>query len=143
MAKPGETGIKRIISATGYSLKGFAACWRSEAAFRQEVAGSVVLVPLAFYLGDTGIEIALMVLTCMLVMIVELLNSSVEAAIDRIGVEPQVELLADHVGLALLGARTGEQEAGLGGDAAALHRGIADAFAIARTEQRALGTHPR
>jgi diacylglycerol kinase (ATP) len=87
MAKPGETGIKRIISATGYSLKGFAACWRNEAAFRQELAGGLVLVPLAFYLGDNGIEIALMIFTCMLVLIVELLNSSVEAAIDRIGPE--------------------------------------------------------
>lgn len=87
MAKPGETGIKRIISATGYSLKGLASCWHNEAAFRQEVAGSIVLVPLAFYLGDSSIEVALMVLTCMLVLIVELLNSSVEAAIDRIGPE--------------------------------------------------------
>jgi diacylglycerol kinase (ATP) len=87
MAKPGETGIKRIISATGYSIKGLKSCWKAEAAFRQEVAASIVLVPLAFYLGDTGIEIALMILTCMLVLIVELLNSSVEAAIDRIGPE--------------------------------------------------------
>ncbi len=87
MAKPGETGIKRIISATGYSIKGLASCWRSEAAFRQEVALTVVLVPLAFYLGDTGVEIALMILTCMLVLIVELLNSSVEAVVDRIGPE--------------------------------------------------------
>jgi diacylglycerol kinase (ATP) len=87
MAKPGETGIKRIISAAGYSIKGLSSCWRSEAAFRQEVLGSVVLVPLAFYLGDNGMEVALMILTCMLVLIVELLNSSVEAAIDRIGPE--------------------------------------------------------
>lgn len=87
MAKPGETGIKRIISATGYSIKGLKSCWKAEAAFRQEVMGAVVLLPLAFYLGENGIEIALLVLTCMLVLIVELLNSSVEAAIDRIGPE--------------------------------------------------------
>jgi diacylglycerol kinase (ATP) len=87
MAKPGETGIKRIISAAGYSIKGLSSCWRSEAAFRQEVMGCVILVPLAFYLGDNGLEVALMILTCMLVLIVELLNSSVEATIDRIGPE--------------------------------------------------------
>lgn len=87
MAKPGETGIKRIISATGYSIKGLSSCWRNEAAFRQEVLGTLVLVPLAFHLGDNGLEIALMIFTCMLVLIVEVLNSSVEAVVDRIGHE--------------------------------------------------------
>lgn len=87
MAQPGEAGIRRIISATRYSLRGVAACWRNEAAFRQEVMLAVVLLPLAFYLGDTGVEIALMVLTTLLVMIVELLNSSIEAVVDRIGPE--------------------------------------------------------
>lgn len=87
MAKPGETGITRIISATRYSMKGLASCWRNEAAFRQEVLAALVLVPLAFYLGDNGIEVALMVFSCMLVLIVELLNSSVEAVVDRIGAE--------------------------------------------------------
>jgi diacylglycerol kinase (ATP) len=87
MAKPGETGIKRIISACGYSIKGLSSCWRNEAAFRQEVMAMVVLVPLAFYLGDSGLEIALMLFTCMLVLIVEVLNSSVEAVVDRIGHE--------------------------------------------------------
>ncbi len=87
MTKPGETGIKRIISATRYSIKGLSSCWRSEAAFRQEVMGSVVLVPLAFYLGDNGMEVALMILTCMLVLIVELLNSGIEAVVDRVSFE--------------------------------------------------------
>ncbi len=87
MAKPGETGIKRIISAAGYSIKGLVSCWRNEVAFRQECMGMVVLVPLAFYLGETGVEIALMLFTCMLVLIVEVLNSSVEAVVDRIGHE--------------------------------------------------------
>ena len=87
MAKPGATGIARIISATEYSLKGLKACWKAEAAFRQEAMACVILVPLAFYLGDTSVEIALMILTCMLVLIVELLNSSIEAVVDRIGPE--------------------------------------------------------
>ena len=87
MAKPGETGIKRIISATGYSLKGLKSCWKQEAAFRQEILAAIVLLPLAFYLGDNGIEVALMAFSCMLVLIVELLNSSIEAAVDRIGPE--------------------------------------------------------
>ncbi|MES2605593.1 MAG: diacylglycerol kinase [Pseudomonadota bacterium] len=87
MAKPGETGIKRIISAAGYSWQGLKACWRMEAAFRQEVALSVVLIPLGLYLGQGGTEKALLVATCFLVMIVEVLNSAVEAAVDRIGPE--------------------------------------------------------
>jgi diacylglycerol kinase (ATP) len=87
MAKPGETGLRRIVSACGYSLQGLRACWRSEAAFRQEVLAAVVLVPLAFVLGDTGVEIALLLGTCLLVLIVEVLNSSIEAVVDRIGHE--------------------------------------------------------
>ena len=87
MAKAGTTGLRRIINATRYSLKGLKSCWKAEAAFRNEVAVAVVLVPLAFYLGDNGVEIALMIFSCMLVLIVELLNSSIEAAVDRIGPE--------------------------------------------------------
>jgi diacylglycerol kinase (ATP) len=87
MAKPGEIGIRRIISASGYSLRGLIACWRNESAFRQEVVLAVVLIPLALYLGDGGLEKAVLVATCMLVLIVELLNSSIEAVVDRIGHE--------------------------------------------------------
>ena len=87
MAKPGETGIKRIVSACGYSFQGFISCWHNEAAFRQEVSAGVILIPLAFYLGNTGVEIALLVGTCMLVLIVEILNSGLEAVVDRIGHE--------------------------------------------------------
>lgn len=87
MAKPGETGLKRILSAAGYSIKGLRACWRNEAAFRQEVLASVVLVPLGLWLGDGGLEKAMLVAVLLLVLIVEVLNSGVEAVVDRIGQE--------------------------------------------------------
>ena len=87
MAKPGETGIKRIVSAFYNSLRGFRDSWKFEAAFRQELMLCVVLVPLGFYLGENGVEKALLIGICFLVLIVEILNSSIEAAIDRIGHE--------------------------------------------------------
>lgn len=85
--KPGKTGIIRIIDAFGYAVKGLQSCWRHEAAFRQEVLGLIVLVPAAFYIGDSGLEIALLLATCALVLIVEILNSGIEAVVDRIGHE--------------------------------------------------------
>ena len=87
MAKPGETGIKRVISAFYNSLRGFRDCWNNEAAFRQEVAGCIILVPLGLWLGDGGVEKSLLVGVCLIVLIVEILNSGIEAAIDRIGHE--------------------------------------------------------
>ncbi|HHX81867.1 MAG TPA: diacylglycerol kinase [Pseudomonadaceae bacterium] len=87
MAKPGETGLKRILSAAGYSAKGLCSCWQNEAAFRQEVLACIVLVPLALWLGENGVERALLIGVCVLVLIVEVLNSSVEAVVDRIGPE--------------------------------------------------------
>ncbi|MES2625477.1 MAG: diacylglycerol kinase [Pseudomonadota bacterium] len=101
MAKPGEIGIKRIISASGYSLKGLVSCWQMEAAFRQEVAGAVVLIPLALYLGDGGVEKAVLIACCMLVLVVELLNSGIEAVVDRIGHEyHELSGLAKDIGSA-------------------------------------------
>ncbi|MCX2803208.1 diacylglycerol kinase [Microbulbifer thermotolerans] len=85
--KPGKTGITRLIDATCYSWQGLLAAWRNEAAFRQEVTLAVFLIPLALWLGDSGVERAMMIGATLLVMIVELLNSAVEAAIDRIGPE--------------------------------------------------------
>lgn len=87
MAYSGNTGIKRIFLAFLYSWQGFRACFRKEEAFRQEVYLSIVLLPLAFYLGDNGIQIAMMVGSILLVMIVEILNSAIEAVVDRIGME--------------------------------------------------------
>ncbi|WP_456379721.1 diacylglycerol kinase [Thiolapillus sp.] len=85
--KPGNTGITRLIKAFGYSMRGFAACFKHEAAFRQEVAASLLIVPLGLWLGQTGVERALLVASWLLVPIVEMLNSAIEAVVDRIGPE--------------------------------------------------------
>ncbi len=87
IAKPGNTGIGRIIRATRFSAQGFAHAWQHEAAFRQEIALTVVLTPLAFWLGRTGFERFMLIICCVFVLIVELLNSAIEAAIDRFGEE--------------------------------------------------------
>jgi diacylglycerol kinase (ATP) len=87
MAKPGESGLKRILSAVGYSAKGLQSCWRNEAAFRQEIVACVIMVPLALWLGESGVERAVLIGVLLLVLIVEVLNSSVEAVVDRIGHE--------------------------------------------------------
>ena len=78
-------GVQRLINATGYSIAGLAAAWRNEAAFRQEVLLTLVMTPFAFWLGDTMQQRALLIGSLLLVLIVELINSSIEAAIDRIG----------------------------------------------------------
>lgn len=87
MAKPGETGVKRIVSAAGYSVQGLKSAWKKEAAFRQELMASLLLIPLGMYLGEGGAEKALLCGVCILVLIVEILNSAIEAAVDRIGDE--------------------------------------------------------
>ena len=87
MGKPGNTGIRRILRAFVFSAQGFGHAWRHEAAFRQEVALTVILVPLAFWLGQTAVERALLIGVCLIVLIVEFLNSAIEAAIDRFGEE--------------------------------------------------------
>ena len=83
----GKTGLRRIWNACGYSLAGLRAAYRHEDAFRQEVWLAVVLIPLALFLPASGIGKALMIGSVMLVIIVELLNSAVEAAVDRISLE--------------------------------------------------------
>jgi diacylglycerol kinase (ATP) len=83
----GKTGLRRLVNAFGYSISGTLAAFKHEDAFRQEVILSAVLIPLALYLGQTGIEQALMIASILLVIIVELLNSSVEATVDRISVK--------------------------------------------------------
>lgn len=80
-------GLTRILKAFGYSLQGFRDCYRHEAAFRQEVLAAIILIPLGLWLGDSGVERALLVGSWLLVMIVELLNSAVEATVDRFGPE--------------------------------------------------------
>ena len=83
----GRTGLKRILNAAGYSWDGLCAAFTGEAAFRQLVLLNVVLVPLAFVLDVSRGERAILVAVCLLALIVELLNSAVEAAIDRISLE--------------------------------------------------------
>ena len=82
-----RSGLKRIIRATGFSISGLHAAFRTEAAFRQELAFAVVLVPLAFFVGSTLVETALLLATLALVLIVELINSAIETIVDRVGRE--------------------------------------------------------
>ena len=82
-----RTGLDRVIRAAGYSVAGLQAAYRGESAFRQECWLTVVLVPLAFWLGRSWIEVVLLVSAVLLVLIVELLNSGIEAAIDRVSFE--------------------------------------------------------
>ncbi len=85
--KPGQKGLQRVISATGYSWKGLQAAVKYEAAFRQELFLAIVLLPVAIWLGQTAVEYALMLGSLLLVLIVEILNSAIEAVVDRIGDE--------------------------------------------------------
>lgn len=80
-------GLARIARATGYSFKGLKAAFANEEAFRQELLIVVILSPFALWLGRTAVERALLIGSLLLLLIVELLNSAVEAAIDRIGLE--------------------------------------------------------
>jgi len=81
-----RTGLNRVWHAFGYSLAGLRAGW-NEKAFQQEAVVAVVLVPLSFWLGQSWIEISLLVGTVVFVMVVELLNTGLESAIDRVGPE--------------------------------------------------------
>ncbi|MGD2054920.1 MAG: diacylglycerol kinase [Gammaproteobacteria bacterium] len=88
MGKTGVTGIKRIINATGYSWLGLKAAYKHESAFRQEFWSAIVLIPLGFYLGDDWTQKAALICSILFVLVVELLNSGIEAVVDRIGDEP-------------------------------------------------------
>ena len=111
MAQPrtGVTGIRRILKAAGYSLDGFKAAL-SEASFRQEVALSLILIPTALYLGRNGLERAVLIASILLVLVVELLNSAIEAAVDRVSLDHHVlskrakDVGSAGVALALLNA---------------------------------------
>ena len=83
----GRTGLDRMIRATGYSISGLRTAYRGESAFRQEFWLAVILAPLAFWLGRGWVEVAILVGSVLLVLIVELLNSGIEAAIDRVSFE--------------------------------------------------------
>ena len=83
----GRTGLDRVIRATGYSFEGLKTAYLGESAFRQETWLAVVLIPSAFWVGRTWVEVGLLIGAVLLVMIVELLNSGIEAAIDRVSFE--------------------------------------------------------
>jgi len=83
----GKTGLRRIVSAVRHSIDGLVAAARNEDAFRQELILAAIFIPLAFWVGATGFERALLVGSVLLVLIVELLNSAIEAAVDRISLE--------------------------------------------------------
>ena len=87
MAKPDNTGIRRILRATKFSAQGLAQAWQHEAAFRQALVLVLLLVPVAAWLGQTAIERAVLIGCCLIVLIIELINSAIEAAIDRHGDE--------------------------------------------------------
>ena len=83
----GKTGVKRLVNAFGYSIAGTLAAFKHEDAFRQEVILTAILTPIAIYYGETAIDQALMISSLFLIIIVELLNSSIEATVDRISVK--------------------------------------------------------
>ena len=81
------TGLTRIVRAFRYSLQGFRYAWREEAAFRQEFCLAAAVVPAGLYLGRSGVERALLVWPMIQILVVELLNSALEAVVDRSGLE--------------------------------------------------------
>jgi len=83
----GKTGLVRLWNACGYSLAGFRAAFKHEDAFRQETLLAIILIPLALWLPVTPVGKALMIASVLLVIIVELLNSAIEATVDRISLE--------------------------------------------------------
>ncbi len=82
-----KNGLERIAKALGYSIQGLKSAYKSEAAIRQETWLMIILIPLGFYLGQTNIERVLLVGVTVLVFIVELLNSAVEAAVDHTSID--------------------------------------------------------
>jgi len=87
MANQNAKGLQRLANAFRFSLAGFSSCYRHEEAFRQEVLAMAVFLPLGIWLGGNGIERALLVGSLLIVPIVELLNSAIEANVDRVGME--------------------------------------------------------
>ncbi len=87
MSKPGRKGVARIWHASIYSWNGLKACWKHEAAFRQELLLCVVLLPFSFVITDDLAESALLIATLGVVLLMELVNSALEAVVDRIGPE--------------------------------------------------------
>lgn len=87
MYKKNPQGLKRLLKATGYSYKGICAAFKHEAAFREEVLLAAVAIPLAIWLDVSQVERILMISSVLLIVLVELLNSALEAVVDRVGQE--------------------------------------------------------
>lgn len=87
MGNQAAKGLRRLINAFGYSMKGFRSCFEHEEAFRLEVYLVVPLLPVALWVGENAVERALLLTTLLLVPTTELLNSAIEATVDRIGSE--------------------------------------------------------
>jgi len=87
MAGRGNKGVKRLVKAVVFSWQGFKAAYKHEEAFRQEVIHALVLLPIAFYIGVSTVERVLLVLSVIFVLLVEILNSAIEAVVDRFGGE--------------------------------------------------------
>ncbi|HEX7081710.1 MAG TPA: diacylglycerol kinase [Gammaproteobacteria bacterium] len=87
LAKPRNTGLRRVFDATLFSLAGLRAAWLHEPAFRQECIAAAFLIPAAAWVGTSAVEKLMLIGSCLLVLIVELLNSAVEAAVDRVGTD--------------------------------------------------------
>lgn len=85
--KPGHTGIKRLIKATGFSIQGLKAAFKHESAIRQELFMILILGPVALLSNTTAVEKSLLLMTIFLILIIELINSAIEAVVDRIGPE--------------------------------------------------------
>ncbi|HPR08702.1 MAG: diacylglycerol kinase [Zoogloeaceae bacterium] len=83
----GKTGLRRLINAFGYSMNGLSTAFRVEDAFRQEVLLAAVLIPLALWFDVSGVERAILIASVMFVLVVELLNSAVEATVDRVSLD--------------------------------------------------------
>lgn len=87
MNKPNRKGLARIIAATQYSLRGLQAAYRNEEAIRQELWAGIVIIPLAFLIADSGVELALLLGSAILIFLMELVNSAIESVVDRISLE--------------------------------------------------------
>ncbi|WP_180009248.1 diacylglycerol kinase [Acinetobacter sp. YH12238] len=83
----GTSGLQRILNATSYSLAGFKAAFQNEAAFRQNILINLLLIPLSFFMPVSRVEQVLMIVVCLLTIIVELINSAIEAVVDRVSME--------------------------------------------------------
>lgn len=86
-AYKGEKGLKRIVAATTYSLSGFRSAFKNEAAFRQILFLNIILIPLSFFISVSAVEQSMMIAVCLLAIMIELINSAIEATVDRISLE--------------------------------------------------------